>query len=248
MNELLFFITLIIMFSITVLANKLFGKYGLYGVISLAIIVAEIEVSCQVNMFGFPDGWVTLGNVAFATIFLCTDILNECYGYKESKKGVYIALFVIVSFLVIIQLDLLFTPSENYSFMHNTLKTYFGLDSVYVWITISSIICLFIANLLDVWLFEKIRNKTKNKKLWIRNNVATITSNCLENFLFVFLGYFLLPYIFTGNKIQPLSVSLGVALSTSVIEIVIGICDTPFVYLSKKLQYKDKENIEDILK
>ena len=245
MNELLFFTTLIIMFSVSLLANKFFGKAGLYGVISLAIIIAEIEVSCQINMFGFPDGWVTLGNVSFATVFLCTDILNECYSYKDSKKGVYIALFVIIIFLALIQIDLLFTPSENYTFMHETLKTYFGLNSVYMWVTISSIICLFIANRLDVWLFEKIKNKTGDKKLWIRNNVATITSNCLENFLFVFLGYYLLPLIFTGNEIQPLSISLGIALSTSIIEIVIGICDTPFIYLSKKFKCKN-DNTDSI--
>ena len=67
----------------------------------------------------------------------------------------------------------------------------------------------------------------------------------LENFLFVFLGYYLLPLIFTGNEIQPLSISLGIALSTSIIEIVIGICDTPFIYLSKKFKCKN-DNTDSI--
>lgn len=239
MNELLFFITLIIMFSLVVLINKFFKKAGLFAFISMAVILANIEVSCQVNMFGFPDGWVTLGNVAFASIFLATDILNECYGYKESKKAVNLAFIIVAIFLLFMQIDTLFIPSSE-DYMFNTMKEFFGINGAFIWITLSSVICFYLANLLDVWLFDKIKAKTGDKKLWLRNNVSTMTANCLENFLFAFCGYYLLPLIFTGQAFMPLNISLGIALSTCLIEVVIGILDTPFVYLAKKLNKKEE--------
>lgn len=239
MNEILFFITLIIMFSIVIVLHKFFGKAGLFAYVSMAVILANIEVSCQVNMFGLPNGWVTLGNVAFASVFLATDILNECYGYKESKKAVNLALIIIISFLVLMQLDLLFITDNP---MHNLLTQFFGTDGVFIWVTLSSIICFYLANLLDVWLFEKIRQKTGDKKLWFRNNLSTITANCLENFLFAFLGYYLLPLIFTGSPIQPLGLSLGICFATCLIEMIIGVLDTPFVYLARRIKNKSKKS------
>lgn len=234
-NEILFFISLILIFSAVLFAHKVFGKQGLFAIISMLIILANIEVSCQVNMFGFKDGWVTLGNVAFAAIFLATDILNECYSYKDSKKAVHIAAAVIVLFLGLIQLDLLFKPASD-SFMHDTLKTYFGLDSVFVWVALSSVVCFYLANLLDVWLFNKMRSKTGAKKLWVRNNVATIVATCTENFLLFFLGYYLLPMTFNGSAIINIEMVMMMGAAASLIEILVSLLDTPFVYLARRLK------------
>ena len=46
---------------------------------------------------------------------------------------------------------------------------------------------------IKIYLFEKIKEKTKGKMLWLRNNVATIVCNVIENFFFVtfaFIGIF----------------------------------------------------------
>ena len=81
----------------------------------------------------------------------------------------------------------------------------------------------FIANMLDIYIYNKLKEKLP-KKLWLRNNVATITCNCIENYFFntlAFIGIFSLPVI------------ISIATTTTIIEIVIAVCDTPFLYLSK---------------
>ena len=67
------------------------------------------------------------------------------------------------------------------------------------------------------------------KKLWIRNNISTIVCNCLENFIFstmAFIGIF------------PINTIFEIALVASILEIIIAILDTPFLYLSI---YKTKQ-------
>lgn len=59
------------------------------------------------------------------------------------------------------------------------------------------------------------------------NNIATIISNCLENYLFT---------IFAFIGIYDLKTILSIATTTTILEIMIAICDTPFLYLSKKLK------------
>lgn len=63
--------------------------------------------------------------------------------------------------------------------------------------------------------------------MWVRNNIATIISNCLENYFFT---------IFAFIGIYDLKIIFAIATTTTILEIMIAICDTPFLYLSKKLK------------
>jgi len=63
--------------------------------------------------------------------------------------------------------------------------------------------------------------------MWLRNNICTIISNGGENFLFYTIA-------FAGT--MPMSLILSMALSATIIEIIIALCDTPFLYLSKKIK------------
>ena len=73
---------------------------------------------------------------------------------------------------------------------------------------------------------EKIKEKVPGK-LWLRNNVSTMICNSIENYLFSFLA-------FAG--LMDITTILSIATLASVLEIVIAACDTPFLYLSKKLK------------
>ena len=218
-NVLLIFINLLVTFSLVILIEKIFKKEGLYVWAAIALIMANI-LECQtVGLFhGFT---ATCGNVLFASIFLATDIMNEKYGAEYSKKAIQLAVFAMITFTIIMQIGLVFQPDVT-DMAHDSMKTLFSLN---LRITISSIIMFYISNNLDIFLFEKIKKKIPNK-LWVRNNVATIVSNVLENYFFIF-------FAFVG--IYDISTMLNIATTISVIEIFIAICDTPFIYISKKL-------------
>lgn len=220
MNELLFFVEIIVCFSLLLLAKKLFGKEGIFAWIVFASIFAEIQVTKSINVLGING---TLGNVLFASNFLATDILTECYGFKESKKGVYLALFSVICYLIISQLTIAFIPNDI-DMVDGSMKTLFALAPR---VCISSTIMFFIANMIDVYFYESLRKKFNGKKMWFRNNVSTILCNCIENFFFVF-GAFLFVYPFIDVVM--------IAISTSLIEIIISLCDTPFLYLAKKIK------------
>ncbi len=218
-NVLLIFINIIVTFTIVILIEKIFKKEGLYVWAAIALIMANI-LECQtVGLFnGFTS---TCGNVLFASVFLATDIISEKYGSKYSKQAIKLAVFAMISFTIIMQIGLLFKPDVT-DFAHDSMVTLFSLN---LRISISSIIMFYISNNLDIFLFEKIKKKLPNK-LWVRNNVATIISNVLENYFFIF-------FAFVG--IYDIPTMLNIATTISAVEIVIAIFDTPFLYLSKKL-------------
>ena len=219
MNILLGIAGIILCFGIEVLIEKIFKKEGLYVWIAVALVTANLLVAKNINILGLQ---ATLGNILFASTFLATDILSEKYSAKESRKAVNIGIVSVILFTVATQFSLLFKPN-NLDMVNDSLKNLFSLN---LRISISSIVMCYLSNMLDIILFEKIKKKIPNK-IWVRNNIATIISNCLENYFFTILAFI---------GIYDLKTIFAIATTTTILEIMIAICDTPFLYLSKKLK------------
>ena len=220
MNTVYLFLEIIICFSAVVLIGKLFGKNGLIAWVGIASILANIITAKTSNILGLD---AAQGSVLFASIFLATDILCEKYGKKEAKTGVLVGLFSSIALIVATQIALLYSPVE-YDYADAPMQVLFGLN---LRITASSIVMYLIANLADIAVFDKLKQMTGGKWLWLRNNVATILCNCIENFGFIFLAFL---GIYTAGQ------CFEIAIATSVIEIVAAVCDTPFAYLGRKLK------------
>lgn len=229
MNHLILAIEIIGAFGMLALAKKLFGKAGVIAWIAIATVFANIFEAKNMMLFGLN---LAAGHVMFGSVFLATDILNECYGKKEAKKGVYVGLFADIALILFGTICRFYAPSALDS-ANDSIQRLFTMS---LRITTASAVMFFISNMADVYIFSKIKQLTGGKYLWLRNNVATIICNCLENFLFYILAFY---PMFSMAQI----VSMG--LATCLLECVIGIADTPFLYLARKLKHGDES--EDVL-
>lgn len=227
LNVALLFLEIFCTFSGVVVFNKMFGKYGLLAWVPIASILANIMTAKTISIFGLSS---TMGTVLFASTFLATDILTENYGVKYARKAVIMGMMGVLFYIISSQIAIHYIPSA-FDYAHDSMLTIFSLS---LRISISSVIMYLVANLADVYLYDKLKVKTGGKFMWLRNNVSTILCNCLENFLFMlfaFIGVFDLPTV------------MIMALSTSVIEIIAGVCDTPFLYLATGvLKSKEEED------
>lgn len=218
MNILLGGISIVLTFGLVVLIEKFFKKEGLYVWIALAVIVANIMVCKQIDLLGHT---VSLGSVMFSSSFLATDILTIKYGKESAKKAVILGLVSIVAFNVMMQIAIAYKPSEL-DFVNDSFKSLFTFSGR---VSIASILMYFVSNMADVYLFDKLRSKFKDK-LWISNNISTIVCNVTENILFGLLAFI---------GVFPVVTILQMTVVGSIIEVIIALCDTPFLYLSKKL-------------
>lgn len=220
MNNFLLIISIIGVFSIMLVVRRFLGKEGLIGWIGISSILANILILKSVDLLGIG---ATLGNVLFASNFLATDMLTENFGYKEAKKGVKFGIFSVLFFMIVTQVALLYIPNAE-DFAQSSFELLFGFIPR---ISIASVSLFAISNIVDIKLYEHLRVKTNGKKMWLRNNLCTIISNGGENFLF---------YLIAFGGTMPISTILSIALSATIIEIIIALCDTPFLYISKKLK------------
>ena len=224
MNEILFFITLIVNFSCIIFAYKFFGKTGMFCWIAMATIVANVEVLKCVDIFGMA---LTLGNVSYGSIFLATDILNEKYGIKYAQKSIFIGFFALLFFTLITQIDLQFISNSS-DFAHDAMKTLFTITPR---VCFGSMFAYFISNMLDVYLYMHIKKHLPSDKfLWLRNNAATMISQLIDTLLFTCIA-------FVGVFSKEIVIQL--CITTYLLKILIAALDTPFLYLAKKIEVED---------
>lgn len=222
MNEFLFLMTIIVNFTGILVAYKLFGKLGLFIWAGLASVITNIEVTKCVDMFGLS---VTLGNVIYSSTFLATDILSEIYDSKDARKAVWIGFFTSIAFTVIIQIGLLFEPNSQ-DFVSTSMNTVFGLLPR---LTVASLIAYLVSNMLDTYLYDIFKRISPNH-LWLRNNAATMVSQLVDNVLFTAIAWI-------GVFDVPTMIELGI--TSQVIKCAIALCDTPFLYLAKKIKPRE---------
>ncbi len=220
-NEVLFFISIIVYFSLMLMSYKLFGKVGLYIWVAMGMIYSNVEVLLMVDMFGQE---ATLGNVIYGSTFLATDILNENHSKREANFTVIIGFFAVVTIIILSQLTMVFIPNQ-YDFAMESFKGIFQLAPR---IAIASMCTYFISQLFDIWVYQKIKAKTGEKHLWLRNNASTLISQLIDTVVFTIVAF----YGVLDNEIV-----FAMILPSYVIKVGVSVLDTPFMYIAKKMKY-----------
>lgn len=215
MNILIGLLSIVLIFSSVVLLEKYFGKNGLYVWIGVATITANIVVCKTINILGLTSA---VGNVMFTSVFFASDILNEKYGKKDAQRAIFLGTLASIIFMIATQLTLLYIPDQT-DVAHNAMTTLFSLN---VRTTIASVVLYFISNIAGTYLYDKW--KTKMPTLF-RNNIVMSICNCTENFLFAF-------FAFIGILEMP--IILSIALTGSIIELIVTLMTTPFMHIATR--------------
>ncbi|MFH0882844.1 MAG: queuosine precursor transporter [bacterium] len=217
-NALLFFGWTLVVIAGVLGAFRFFGRAGVYGVLAIYIILANIFVVKQITLFGIA---ATGGNSLYGALFLATDLISEYWGKKEAQKAVWFGWFAAFTFLVATQVFILFIPSGD-DFADEPMRRLFALTPR---IVAASLIAYLISQTHDVFAYHMWMRRTQGRHLWLRNNASTWVSQLIDSAVFssiAFLGVF------------PLNTVIQIFASTYLLKVIVAALDTPFIYLSKR--------------
>ncbi|MDY6957862.1 MAG: queuosine precursor transporter [Halobacteriota archaeon] len=218
-NELIWILYLLFDFSAILILYRLFGKPALFAAIVLNIVVCNIQVVKLITLFGITT---TAGQILYGSTFFATDMLGECYGKKEARKGVLLGFCSLLVALVSFQVMVNFAP-DSHDKMHDALAQVFGL---YPRIVLGSLVAYLISQLHDVWAFHMWKKKTKGKWLLLRNNASTWASQLIDTVIFCFIAFW---------GVVPPHVFWSIMWTTYAFKVLVGALDTPFIYLGRKV-------------
>jgi hypothetical protein len=225
-----------------VLMGRLFGAAGLYAFIVLAVIGANVQVLKAV-MFSFHADPVAIGTELFTATYLASDILNELYGRKAARKGVWIGFCSYLLFVVFMLLALGYAPltaeqaGESMAWnlpYHDHLKALFLPAPA---IFLAGMAAFLTSQLLDVKVYSWIRGKTGDKALWLRNNGSTMLSALVDNTVFSVLAWVVLAP--ADQRVDTHALIYTYILGTYLLRVVLSLIDTPFMYLACRIIRRD---------
>ncbi len=151
--------------------------YKLALLMGAVVVLSNYLVQFPINYIGLSE-ILTYGAFSYPITFLITDLANRAYGVQVARKIVYIGFFIGVLLTLII--------STNFS------------DLISIRIAIGSGVAFFIAQNLDVNIFDKFR-----KKSWY---VAPLTSSTIGSIIDTFLFFSI---AFYGTNVPWLTLAVG---------------------------------------
>jgi len=218
---LLWLLTVAVDLSFAVLAYRLFGRTGLYGVVIFSLILANIMGPKLTVVAGLQT---SMGVILYSSIFFATDLLSEKYGRDEAQRAVMLGFYVSIALVVMSQIAMLYLPSdrpETSAFaqsVHAATVTLFDYTPRFVF---GSLLAYLLSQSFDVWLFHKIRDTTGPRHLWLRNTGSTLISQLVDTLIYGLVVWW---------GLVDLTTALQLAAAKYVFKFAIAVIDTPFIY------------------
>jgi uncharacterized integral membrane protein (TIGR00697 family) len=210
MNEILFFLQILLIASFALGALKL-GQGALTAWVAIQALIANLFVLKQIRLFGID---VTASDAFAIGSLLGLNFLREYFGQTAARKAVAICFFFMLFFTLASQLHLLYEPSP-----HDTAHSAFvTLLSPSPRLLIASMAVFLIVQFVDISLFAFIKDRMPRLGFSIRSSISLVFSQFLDTILFSFAGLY-------GIVVSV----IDIILISFVIKLIVICCFTPLV-------------------
>ncbi len=193
---------------------------GLYVAFVLAANILAVKIGAY--DLGFATFFAPAATLFFSVTFLMTDIVNEKFGRAETQKMILIALLAQIALQFFVWLAITIPPAPFWP-NQAAFELLFGFTPR---IAIAGWIAFLISESLDAHIFAWFKEKTKGKKLWMRNVLSSLPSMAIDSVIFVTLAFYgVLP-------VEPIIIGLIVT------KWLVGIVDIPFMYANRWILHR----------
>ncbi|MGN6163369.1 MAG: queuosine precursor transporter [Flavisolibacter sp.] len=147
---------------------------------------------------------LTCGVLLWPLEFVMTDIVNEFYGPKAVRRISFTAI-ALISYAFLMYFLAIGVPPADFWIssgakngidnMQNSFNAIFGQG---MRIIVGSLIAFLVSQLVDVYVFHKIKRATGDKKIWLRATGSTLVSQLVDSYIVLFIAF---AGIFTWQQI-----------------------------------------------
>lgn len=174
---------------------------------------------------------LTCGVLLWPIEFVMTDIVNEYYGPKAVRRISYIAVGLIAYAFVMFYMAIhvpantsFWTGSQQEKGVPDMQLAFSAIFGQGMWIIAGSLVAFLVSQLLDVWVFHRIKKVTGEKKIWLRATGSTLVSQLVDSYIVLFIAF----YIGQGWSWQTV---LAIGLVNYSYKAFMAIVLTPVIYL-----------------
>lgn len=203
----------------------------------------------HLNILGFSmDFNLTAGVVIWPVVFITTDLINEYFGKPWVKQASYLTAGLIAYAFLVIFLTMQLPPAQwwldanNKDDAGNPFDMSFAFNKIFGQgqrIIIGSLAAFLLGQLVDVFVFQRLRKVTGPKMLWLRATGSTLVSQFVDSFVVLFIAFY---GVFSNSQI------LAIGITNYIYKFFVALLLTPLIYIGHYFidQYLGKENANRI--
>lgn len=174
---------------------------------------------------------LTCGVLLWPIEFIMTDIVNEYYGPKAVRRISFTAIALIsyafLMFYAAISVppaDFWITSQVEKSGIPNMQVAFGGIFGQGMKIIIGSLVAFLVSQLVDVYVFHKIKKATGDKRIWLRATGSTLVSQIVDSYIVLFIAF---SGTFTWQQI------LAIGVVNYIYKATMAIVLTPVIYIAE---------------
>jgi len=192
-----------------------------------------------ITLFGETlDVNLTAGVLLWPVVFIMTDIINEYYGMRGVRFLSWLTAGLIAFAFLIFQGAMWLTPADFFV----SSKQGSGITDMQVayqavlgqggFIIIGSLTAFILGQLIDVFVFHRIKKVTGERNIWLRATGSTLVSQFIDSFVVLFIAFYI------GTRVNqqgddfvwPLRLFLAVGIVNYIYKFLVAIVLTPVIY------------------
>jgi queuosine precursor transporter len=221
------------------IGTKIFSFEGIFGL-----------PPANLDIMGFSmDFNLTAGALIWPVVFITSDLINEYFGKPGVKRISYLTAALIAYAFVVIFLAIEL-PAANFWLDTNSTDAegnYFNMDFAFrrifgqgLRIIVGSLAAFLIGQLVDVFVFQRLRKLTGTKMLWLRATGSTLVSQLIDSFVVLYIAF---AGVFPNSQI------VAIGITNYIYKFAVAILLTPVIYLGHYLidQYLGKSESEKLV-
>ncbi len=180
-------------------------------------LVSNVMAVKVISLFGLF--YFDAGTITFPFAYMLGDVLTEIWGFRTARKVIWMTFVCNIIMVVCTQIGV-WLPSPDY--LAETANAYNHIFNCVPRIVVASLTGFLLGELSNAWLMEKIKEKTKGKRLWVRTIGSSAAAYLFDSLPFVLIAF--LGVVSTHDLLMMIAFQYGAKL---LIEALFG---TPMAY------------------
>lgn len=180
---------------------------------------------------------LTAGAVIWPVVFITTDLINEYFGKKGVRKISFITAGLIAYVFVVISLVTALAPADFWLEVNasqpdgSAFDIHYAFNTIFrqgLGIIIGSLTAFLLGQLIDVYVFQKLRAITGPKMIWLRATGSTLVSQFIDSFVVLGIAF----YVFGNWSLAQIA---AVGLINYMYKFTVALALTPLLYAAHGL-------------
>lgn len=164
---------------------------------------------------------MSIGIIPWPVVFLTTDLINEYYGRNGVRKLSFLTAGLIAYAFVVLFAAMQVNAAGLSPVTDAQFDVVFGQS---MWIIFGSITAFLVSQMIDVWIFWLVRNRTGGKMIWLRTTGSTVISQFFDSFIVLGIAFYL------PGKID-FDTYISSGLTGYTFKLILAVLLTPLIYV-----------------